>query len=117
MTTSISRSCSNVCAHPAAGDISPVGVLRKHLIAAGVTVLSGNVWTVQEQQVVVSELNAAIENNLFLKTLDQFENDTEVSRLAKSWPGASTGVASTDAESLSHGRREPRAGATEPPAA
>ena len=86
---------------PAAGDISPVGVLRKHLITAGVTVLSGNVWTLQEQQVVVSELNAAIEKNLFLKTLDQFENDTEVARLAKSWPGASTGVASTDSASLS----------------
>src|SRR4051795_2209026 len=38
---------------PTAADISLIGVLRKHLVAAGVTVLSGNVWTLQEQHVVV----------------------------------------------------------------
>ena len=68
-----------------AQDSSVLALIKKRLVAAGVTVLPTNVWTQQEQQQVVDELNRALMEDLFLKKLDQFESDLEVARLARSW--------------------------------
>lgn len=83
-------------------DTTVIGIIKKRLIGTGVTVLATNVWTPQEQQQVLGELNRALLEDLFLSNLDQFESDTEVARLARSWQNTTLRQPLKPAEPLRH---------------